>query len=335
MHLILSTLDKVTHETVSDSHQPIFPNKTLGQIIDHGGSGTPDAANIPGHCVTSGYTFGDYSLSSGVCSLQYVSSSSRPAGSHANQSISTGNVYPPSQVVGSATPSGSQFQSTSSSSRFQVHRPARSRRGHQYPRYQWYTTSQYSVPQSHPPQPDICMRSATAWLQQAKADYIAAESLFGSCTLQGSETELNHCKFPALVCFLCHDTVEKCIKGVCYAFCGLRQDLVNCSNLKSLHDTLNTMPQHPAHLMEPMNDCVMTVNRHENRSRFPNFQNPPCAPATIYDVEDAQEALQATSKFLHLLQLEEKFCETLQDLGQLPARRFMSILQSVSDNQGM
>ena len=199
-------------------------------------------------------------------------------------------------------------------------------------------TPQYSVPQPQQPQPDICMRSATAWLQQAKADYIAAESLLGSCVSQGSQTELhsefNHCKFPALVCFLCHDTMEKCIKGVYYAFCGLKQDLVNCSNLKLLHDTLKTMPYPPAHLMEPMNDCVMTVNRHENRSRFPNFQNPPCAPATVYDVEDAQEALQATTKFLHLLQSEEKLSETLQDLGQLPARRFMSILQTVSDNQG-
>ena len=86
--------------------------------------------------------------------------------------------------------------------------------------------------------------------------------------------------------------------------------------------------------MDAINECVMTVNRHENRSRFPNYQNYPCAPATIYSVEDAQEAFDATSKLLDLLQSDEKLKDVLQDLGQLPARRFMSALQYMPDNQG-
>ena len=79
----------------------------------------------------------------------------------------------------------------------------------------------------------------------------------------------------------------------------------------------------------------MTVNRHEHRSRFPNYQNPPCAPASIYDTEDAEEAYLATKKFLELLKSEQTFCQVLGDLGQMPAKKFVSTLRSMPDNQGM
>ena len=81
--------------------------------------------------------------------------------------------------------------------------------------------------------------------------------------------------------------------------------------------------------------CVMSVNRHESRSRFPNYQSLPCAPASIYDVDDAREAYVATDKFLCKLQSEEKFSGKLGNLDQLPAKRFMSSLKSMSNNQGM
>ena len=238
--------------------------------------------------------------------------------------------YIPSQIQAS-------YPTTTTSSRFSTPRHAQSRRGHQYPRF---AAAMQAVPeQRQPPPPNISLPSATAWMEQAKADFNAAETLFGSHVLQPVETASavgeNQCKFPALVCFLCHDTVEKCIKGVYYAFCGLRQDLINCSNLTSLHDILKTMPHHPPHLLKPIEECVMTVNRHETRSRFPIYQHPPCAPVTIYSLEDAQEAFEATLKLLHVLQAEENLNPILQDLGQLPSRRFRSCLQSMSGNLGM
>ena len=229
------------------------------------------------------------------------------------------------------------YPTTTTSSRFSTPRRAQSRRGHQYPRF---AAAMQAVPeQRQPPPPNISLPSATAWMEQAKADFNAAETLLGSHALQPVETASavgeNQCRFPALVCFLCHDTVEKCIKGVYYAFCGLRQDLISCSNLTSLHEILKTMPHHPPHLLKPIEECVMTVNRHETRSRFPIYQHPPCAPATIYSLEDAQESFQATSQLLHVLQAEENLNPILQDLGQLPSRRFRSCLQSMSGNQGM
>ena len=78
----------------------------------------------------------------------------------------------------------------------------------------------------------------------------------------------------------------------------------------------------------------MTVNRHENRSRFPNYQNTLCAPATIYDTEDAVEAFTAAEKLLHKLQSEEKFQNILQNLHQLPSQKFLSSLKSMSANEG-
>ena len=179
------------------------------------------------------------------------------------------------------------------------------------------------------------MQNATAWLEQAKADYNSAICLLGSDTvLPSATTRVNECSFPALVCFVCHDTVEKCIKGVYYAFCGLRQDLINCSNLVTLCDILKSLPHHPTHLMKAIMECSMIVSKHETRSRFPYYKNPPCAPASIYHTEDAKEAFQATSNLLHCLQSEEKFKEVLKDLNELPARRYMSVLLTMSDNQG-
>ena len=251
------------------------------------------------------------------------------------------SVPPASVNVGSATFPGisCQPQSTpSAANRYPTSRLAKPRRGYQYPRYAAAMQGSQQA-QAQPVQPNTCERSAKAWLEQAKADFNAAKTLLGYLTLPESDTVLNteenQCKFPALVCFLCHDTVEKCIKGVYYIFCGLRHDLVNCSNLTLLHDGLERLPQHLVHLRGAIKECVMTVNRHESASRFPNTQYPLCAPATVYCIDDAQEAFQATLTLLRQLQSEKELADILQDLGELPVRRFVSVLQSEHDNQGI
>ena len=109
------------------------------------------------------------------------------------------------------------------------------------------------------------------------------------------------CQFPALVCFLCHDTIEKCLKAVSYAFCGLRQDLMNSSHLVTLINHLKQSSHCPQDLKDPMEECVMSVNMHENKSRYPNFQIPPCAPVAVYQPSDAQETLTAVEKLLKVL----------------------------------
>ena len=188
-----------------------------------------------------------------------------------------------------------------------------------------------------PSQPEVCMRSATAWLVQAKADFSAAQSLFitpAEGASPGGETSTVRCDFPALVCFLCHDTVEKSIKGVLYAFCGLEHELVSCSNLVMLHGALESSTHRPITLMDSIKECVMIVNKHENRSRFPNYHDPLCAPASVYNLKDAQESFVATERLLHCLQSEEKFQEVLGDLGCIPTIS-NPVFQSLQNGSGM
>ena len=260
---------------------------------------------------------------------------------------STSQGTTPSKVQGVTS---SQQWTTLSRSWGTLHSTSTFQGAYQTPRYRrnWLPSGTCQTPKIS--QPSTCMKSATAWLEQAKADFNAAGLLLGFLPSQDSsqhdesshvssmetsdDTDHKKCKFPALICFLCHDTVEKCIKGVHYAFCGLEQNLVNCSNLIMLHDALHSSPHCPKALMGSIKECVMTINRHENRSRFPNYQNPPCAPATTYDTEDAIEAVTATEKLLCQLQSEEKFHSVLQNLCQLPSQKFMSSLKSISVNQG-
>ena len=354
MNLVREVIRILTSGAASGDAQSIFPSQILGDIME----GRVQHVNLSPQPISGSSSMTPTVRPSGGY-ITYGSGGSAGMGgggssaSRSGHSIPAGSGYPltpssQSQVSrGSGLPSvGSWTTGTGGgggSGWFTPQSRARVRRGYQNPRFSRFRPV-YSQPSSapqqqlQPPQPNICMRSATAWLEQAKADFKAAETLLGSSLLPGAKTDVavgvNECRFPALVCFLCHDTVEKCIKGVYYAFCGLRQDLVNCSNLVALHDDLKRAPHHPVHLLDAINECVMTVNRHENRSRFPNYQNYPCAPATIYDINNAQEAFQATSKFVHLLQSEGKLSSILQDLGQLPARRFMSSLQYMADNQG-
>ena len=192
-----------------------------------------------------------------------------------------------------------------------------------------------------PPKPKTCMPSATAWLEQAKADFKAAGRLLqvhviAPSSSPGAEGESKEAEFPALVCFLCHETVEKCIKGVLYAYCGLSPHLVDCGNLVTLNNALESSSSHcPKPLYDTIRECVMCVSTHENKSRYPNYQNPPCAPASIYTTEDANEAFLAATMLIEKLRLEDKFTQILGDLDQMPTKKFVSTLRSVLGDQSM
>ena len=79
----------------------------------------------------------------------------------------------------------------------------------------------------------------------------------------------------------------------------------------------------------------MCVSTHENKSRYPNYQNPPCAPASIYTTEDANEAFLAAKMLIEKLRLEDKFTQILGDLDQMPTKKFVSTLRSVLGDQSM
>ena len=254
---------------------------------------------------------------------------------------------------------------------------------------------------TQPPKPPICIESSRMWLDQAKADYRAAEFLLESMgdvdsmevevqneatstdqvseassihhpketsrpepdttdqpeqvpTVEqqdesssiGSQDEMSSTEqqdeqeesagahhFPALVCFLCHETVEKCLKGVHYAFCGLRPNMIDSSHLVELLESLKQSPHSPKALIPALQDCVYLINEHENKSRLPNYQIPPCAPAAVYNHMDAIEAFFATRRLLAELQKDEKLKDLFGCIGEIPKPKFVSTLKSMATGE--
>jgi HEPN domain-containing protein len=202
------------------------------------------------------------------------------------------------------------------------------------------------------------------WLDQAKMDYKASLYMMGSSSLtpvvvpppeqcraaessnehESEETEEDTCfgkneeqkspQFPAVVCFLCHEAVEKCIKGVMYAYCGLKSDTLNCSSLVTLFADMKGSSNCPRALLKPIEQCVMQVNEHQNKSRYPNFQIPPCAPASVYTTANAREAILATQKVFDALREDLKIAPLLGDPDESPVPCFTSMLRSLGGNDG-
>ena len=247
-----------------------------------------------------------------------------------------------------------------------------------------------------PPQPKVSIKDAQMWLQQAKADYLAAQDLYMCQCLKDTlhirvrnvaegqkqkqesdkegedqeekengkedmvvkeesdeeierEEEINeeeeeevhkkpdtqtNCKFPALVCFLSHDVVEKCIKGIMYAKCGLPTHLLESSHLSTLCEQLEKYDRCAPQLKYVVKECVLQVNEHSNKSRYPNYQVPPCAPASIYTSLEALEALRAAHRLILEIKKDDVLDEIVGDLEDLPEQRFSSLLSAISEERG-
>ena len=260
-----------------------------------------------------------------------------------------------------------------------------------------------------PPKPKTSTKDAEMWLQQAKADYLAARNLY-MCQrtekeqrsegedkeekgnnerliddveeenkpdeeeqvgdesdrelIEGEEKELTgerveakegeqeikvdeeeeevrrkpdtqiYCKFPALVCFLSHDVVEKCIIGIMYAKCGLPTHLLESSHLLTLCEQLEKSDHCTPQLKNVVKECVLRVNEHGNKSRYPNYQVPPCAPASIYTSLEAEEALRAAHRLILEIKKDDVLGEIIGDLENLPEQRFSSLLSVISEERG-
>ena len=258
-----------------------------------------------------------------------------------------------------------------------------------------------------PPIPNTSIKDAEMWLQQAKADYLAARNLY-MCqgteeeeeqrseeendeeeenkerlieemeeesetekeeyvqmeeenykeSIEGEDTEekliqdedeereqgeeevrrnpdtQTHCKFPALVCFLSHDVVEKCIKGIMYAKCGLPTHLLESSHLLTLCEQLEKSNHCALQLKNVVKECVLRVNEHGNKSRYPNYQVPPCAPASIYTSLEAEEAIRAAYKLILEIKKDDELDEIVGDLEDLPEQRLSSLLSVISEERG-
>ena len=218
-------------------------------------------------------------------------------------------------------------------------------------------------------EPPICRPKARAWLQQAKVDYKAAAEIVGTSSSasegvkatgtsssaseraeavgnsfsasegagissSASESSLHvaqTCKFPALVCFLCHDVVEKCLKGLLYIYAEEAKWSASRSNLVTLVQQFKDKADRAAALHDVCNNTVMVVSVYESKTRYPSFHNPPCAPAEVYLHGDAMEAFSAVSVLMRKLLDTEVVHDILGDLKDVPKPRFISSLKSTTN----
>ena len=145
---------------------------------------------------------------------------------------------------------------------------------------------------------------------------------------EGEEEVTSQCRYPALVCFLSHEVVEKCIKGIMYAKCGPPDRLLDCSHLKTLCDKLKSSTHCPRELVRVVEECSLRVIEHGNKSRYPNYHYPPCTPASVYTVSEGAEALKAAGKLLREMIKDPELEEMIGELDVLPEHQFRTALSS-------
>ena len=199
------------------------------------------------------------------------------------------------------------------------------------------STTQPTCPQPTP----IDSNKAKMWLVQAKADLLAAHFLHNETTntdeedsyqLAGNETDV--CRFPALVCFLSHDVVEKCLKGVLYAKRGFFGHLQDSNIVVELMEMINETSDFNQQFKDVVRECAMQINEHVAKSRYPHYQVPPCAPAEVYTVFQAAEALSAATKMMKNAAKLSGIGELVGDLDSLPSLRLTTALSFMEKDQG-
>ena len=175
------------------------------------------------------------------------------------------------------------------------------------------------------------INNARWWLQQAKCDYLAAIDMYGAGNLKSRDISFSRettdeqipgkpCKFPALVCFLCHDVVEKCIKGLMFLKCGISADAINSNHLLSLYKQMEQSAYISSELKVKIRESVLQITEHCNKSRYPSYHIPPCTPASVYFCTDAFRALEVAHRVIIELQKDCQLNELIGMLDELPEK---------------
>ena len=160
-------------------------------------------------------------------------------------------------------------------------------------------------PPTAEPQPEPNLVDAKMWLIQSLNDYEAAKVLLEDSKQKLEEQDEESLPllvqvFPAQVCFLAHESMEKCLKALFLALFGLRRQLAEHTNVadlcKELQDNQHWFHNPPVDLMPQ----VLVVSSHFLRCRYPEHNIPKMAPAEAYryNFEEAIEAVSAVEKFL-------------------------------------
>ena len=150
------------------------------------------------------------------------------------------------------------------------------------------------------PLPQTNFITAFVWLKQAIADFNAATH-YVECTgiagqqVNGDNDDNSVGEFSALICFLSHEVVEKCLKAAYLATCG--STLSGQSNIReSLVALYNQLSSSRCWPLVDVKDFVHQVSDHTMKCRYPDSHVPPEAPCVLYTDLDARHALAAAQE---------------------------------------
>lgn len=125
-------------------------------------------------------------------------------------------------------------------------------------------------------------QEAIRWLKQSKSDLAGAKWLLQSGP-----------PFNALACFDSHEVVEKCLKAMLYRYCGISGSLLVSHRVLGLAECLRKESGRPD---TTTMDSVRKVSGYYLTTRYPNRQPFDIVPAEAFDLNEAEEAVDAASK---------------------------------------
>jgi HEPN domain-containing protein len=157
------------------------------------------------------------------------------------------------------------------------------------------------------PEPSTSLSDAVMWLQQAWRDLNLAQHLLPSTAVPRQRQDHG---YPEAVCFYSHEVVEKTLKAVFLAYCGLRHSLASYHHIVDLCEILSTHPNCPESIKEvSLRSHVLFVSRHGDCCRFPDSNLPPAPPMHTHSVSTAKEVLHSASTFLRTVAELEIFLQ--------------------------
>ena len=156
------------------------------------------------------------------------------------------------------------------------------------------------------PAPTVSLEDAFIWLKDACRTVQLVKEL------ETVQEDVNVPTYPETLCFYAHEIVLKCLKAVFFAYCGLPDQLVECSNLVQLHQTLmdNLTGNCEAQgiLCGTIRSYVHLVSGHGDCCRFPSY-DPPALPCDTHSPAVATEVLRSAMCFVEEIQKLAKISE--------------------------
>ena len=161
-------------------------------------------------------------------------------------------------------------------------------------------TGPWTVPAKVETRPQINLQEARIWYYQASADFQACERLIYEKSPKNPSKFL--CQQPALLCYLSHEVVEKCLKALCFTTCGLNKDIKDTENLVFLYKQLSKLLKDNS-----LEEYVHQVSEYDRSTQFPDAHVPPEPPCCVYDEIEAYNAFNAAEKVVKYV--KDKLCD--------------------------